>query len=488
MSTSTTAHSGSRSLQPEPKVEVCHWTEGQPKADGGGKWVVIEIRQSALDAHLNNHDSGHKDCLCSDDVAEGCFCSGPEALFGEKECSGVCANNPICGEHGTCKPTAGGGVECECHTGYSGVPCLDIDECEKEIDECHANAFCTNTEGGFTCTCKEGFVAADDAGMGAALACVCPNPWKEIEGSCICPCSSEDDDCNLGVCDLLTGLCAKEPTKDGVICYDGNPCFQNNFCTNGKCEGGIPKDCSFLDDVCNEGECNVLTGTCEVHPTGAICEAVNNGNDKEENIVRILNKVSKPYDIEADINGDGTVDMDDAIALIAYLNETYGPESLSPPIPPDLFNQFSKAEGLWWLNLTLAGDYNSRNLDSTSSMNVMPTLQSGFSKGRGLLPFQCGNDVDEDGIYTKVKPGETFGEPPNRGFDDLENAGDPYDPSESPSWLDYFWWYKISEALLLAEYVLHTRCLLTLLFFIHLTDFHCCFYFILHALPKAPYP
>ena len=33
----------------------------------------------------------------------------------------------------------------------------DINECELEIDPCNSNANCTDTDGSFSCTCKEGF-------------------------------------------------------------------------------------------------------------------------------------------------------------------------------------------------------------------------------------------------------------------------------------------------------------------------------------------
>ena len=33
----------------------------------------------------------------------------------------------------------------------------DIDECAKNLDNCHMYAKRTNTEGSFECTCKDGF-------------------------------------------------------------------------------------------------------------------------------------------------------------------------------------------------------------------------------------------------------------------------------------------------------------------------------------------
>ena len=33
----------------------------------------------------------------------------------------------------------------------------DIDECSLNINNCDNNAFCTNTNGSFTCACKNGY-------------------------------------------------------------------------------------------------------------------------------------------------------------------------------------------------------------------------------------------------------------------------------------------------------------------------------------------
>ena len=36
--------------------------------------------------------------------------------------------------------------------------CGDIDECTVGSDDCDAQATCTNTEGGYTCECSDGYV------------------------------------------------------------------------------------------------------------------------------------------------------------------------------------------------------------------------------------------------------------------------------------------------------------------------------------------
>ena len=33
----------------------------------------------------------------------------------------------------------------------------DVDECLEDLDECHLNAICINTNGSFLCLCNDGF-------------------------------------------------------------------------------------------------------------------------------------------------------------------------------------------------------------------------------------------------------------------------------------------------------------------------------------------
>ena len=41
--------------------------------------------------------------------------------------------------------------------GYSLAFILDVDECEGDTHDCDTNAVCTNTAGGYTCGCIDGY-------------------------------------------------------------------------------------------------------------------------------------------------------------------------------------------------------------------------------------------------------------------------------------------------------------------------------------------
>jgi fibulin 1/2 len=67
-----------------------------------------------------------------------------------------------CDRHfGKCSNTPGG-FSCACEEGWQlredGAICRDIDECESGTHNCDpANGKCSNKKGGFMCSCKEGW-------------------------------------------------------------------------------------------------------------------------------------------------------------------------------------------------------------------------------------------------------------------------------------------------------------------------------------------
>jgi hypothetical protein len=71
------------------------------------------------------------------------------------ECAG--GTNP-CGPDGTCSNSAGG-YTCECPDGYEfrEGTCLDVDECVSGGSACGNHGDCVNTIGAFFCNCHAGF-------------------------------------------------------------------------------------------------------------------------------------------------------------------------------------------------------------------------------------------------------------------------------------------------------------------------------------------
>ncbi|XP_078594600.1 uncharacterized protein LOC144872399 [Branchiostoma floridae x Branchiostoma japonicum] len=71
------------------------------------------------------------------------------------ECADGTAN---CHSQATCTNTDGG-FTCACIAGYTGdgVTCTDIDECANGTHNCHDHVNCTNTEGSFNCVCIDGY-------------------------------------------------------------------------------------------------------------------------------------------------------------------------------------------------------------------------------------------------------------------------------------------------------------------------------------------
>ena len=76
------------------------------------------------------------------------------------------------------------------------------------------------------------------------------------------------------ICDPATGLCPSPDASNGTACDDGTFCTVNDVCTSGVCRG-VPRNCTFLTDQCNDGVCNEADGRCEAAPRvdGTACQA-----------------------------------------------------------------------------------------------------------------------------------------------------------------------------------------------------------------------
>ena len=120
---------------------------------------------------------------------------------------------------------------CDCAgTGFEGTTCEDdIDECQRETDNCHDVAGCTDTEGSFSCECPNGYsgngVLQSDGGTGCT-----PDPNNECSPN---PCGANTE-CrdpnpvatNTGdyVCSCGDGFSGTTTTGSPATCTDINEC------------------------------------------------------------------------------------------------------------------------------------------------------------------------------------------------------------------------------------------------------------------------
>ena len=88
-------------------------------------------------------------------------------------------------------------------------------------------------------------------------------------GSCIggtvndCFFAQVPNECHIAVCNPTSGICEPEPGNDMDPCVDQNDlCSINNTCAGGVCSGGTAMDCSQLTMNCDLGVCDQMTGQC----------------------------------------------------------------------------------------------------------------------------------------------------------------------------------------------------------------------------------
>lgn len=130
-----------------------------------------------------------------------------------------------CKNGGQCT-NSGASYICNCAgTGYSGPTCQnDVDECAAGTDNCDANADCSNTVGGHTCTCNPGF-----AGNGISCTPIeCGANQKVVTNACV--------NCEAGTTNAAGDLASgSDTTCDPILC-GANQKVVSNECVN--CEPG----------------------------------------------------------------------------------------------------------------------------------------------------------------------------------------------------------------------------------------------------------
>ena len=200
-----------------------------------------------------------------------------------------CDQDP-CGDYGDCVAGIG---SCNCDPGYSGVPCVDINECYP--NPCKNGATCINLVNDYNCQCQPGWDGKDcdvdidecegaSCGNGvcvdqvAGFICNCFPGWVTSTGYCDMDenncggASCGDGTCVDGngtyTCDCDTGYTGAACDVNPDDCPTVNTCSGNGYCTDGLSDytctcntGWFGKDCGSNIDYCSGVDC--MNGDCE---------------------------------------------------------------------------------------------------------------------------------------------------------------------------------------------------------------------------------
>ena len=238
--------------------------------------------------------------ICEDD---GDACNGVPACNPETgECEvdqdalQECDDGLYCNGQETCIPATGDCVDGIAPQVDDGLSCT-VDQCNEDADQvvhtasddlcitdaCHAIWCFPSGEDAHPVTgCVETALPIVPDGLDCTVDACDPlngdaiytliDEFCAIDGSCYDNGKPNPDNaCEL--CNAVLATNKWSPVADGELCDDGLFCTVNEACLGGLCSGGIPVDCSELDDECNTGTCYEEAGKCLAVPVedGVAC-------------------------------------------------------------------------------------------------------------------------------------------------------------------------------------------------------------------------
>lgn len=198
---------------------------------------------------------GPKNCgdgnVCTTDqctpATGACFYTGNNLPCND---GNACTNGDLC---------AGG----SCLPGSNPLPCSDGNACT--TDACNPTTGCVFPNAPNGTTCSDGSICTTGDG--------CTN------GTCggtaiVCP--DDTNDCTTASCHPATG-CGQ--ANNSLPCDDANPCSLGDVCSGGSCVSGAPRNCSDANE-CTTDQCNERDGSCDHVDNDSIC---NDGDPCSQN-------------------------------------------------------------------------------------------------------------------------------------------------------------------------------------------------------------
>jgi EGF domain-containing protein len=206
------------------ETQACTCTNGQTGAqscDPNGTWLACQCDTGCTAGDIQT-------CICADNQTGNQVCDA-QGNWLTCQCDSTCTPGEtiICATwngidcYQTCEASGQYG-DCDCSPvclpGFQleGNQCVDINECFEATDDCHENALCENTEGGFTCTCDEFY-------LGDGVSC----DFDE------CAANQHNCDPNADCINGSTGflcVCQEGFEGDGVTCTDIDECENPRAC------------------------------------------------------------------------------------------------------------------------------------------------------------------------------------------------------------------------------------------------------------------
>ncbi|XP_049336902.1 uncharacterized protein LOC103026087 isoform X8 [Astyanax mexicanus] len=189
------------------------------------------------DQYAWSYDTCRMYGMCDTSIGGTCGCIRglPVNEMCQRDVDECVLGTSACGPNSICSNTIGG-YNCSCRTGFTVTnsslpvnisnPCRDVDECATAPSICGPNSICSNTIGGYNCSCRTGFTVTN-----SSLPVNISNPCSDV------------DECVLG-----TSACGPNSICSNTIGGYNCSCWTGFTVTNSSLPVNISNPCRDVDE------------------------------------------------------------------------------------------------------------------------------------------------------------------------------------------------------------------------------------------------